>query len=134
MFCIQKIFKRWKSSWKYLKKNWRNVVNIVSLALKKKQKQNQTKYDWLNFQNHLKPSTLCTKFGKLGIVLLENLDLTLFYFNDYEKNIIWLIWLDGHGMHAPEIGRTHSHLNYWKLHIKNSLWTKHSWYWFFPDY
>ena len=66
---------------KYLKKTEELIVNIVSLALETKEVK--TKYDDL-LHKLFESSVRYTKFNKLEIVSLENLDLS--YFNDtYEK-------------------------------------------------
>ncbi|WP_395055990.1 LETM1-related biofilm-associated protein [Flavobacterium sp.] len=70
-----------KISDKYLKKSEEIIVNIVSLALKTKEVK--TKYDDL-LHKLFESSVRYTKFNKLEIVSLENLDLS--YFDDtYEK-------------------------------------------------
>jgi hypothetical protein len=66
---------------KYLKKTEEIIVNIVSLALKTK--EIKTKYDDL-LQKLFESSVRYTKFNKLEIVSLENLDLSYFN-NNYEK-------------------------------------------------
>ncbi|MET3010832.1 LETM1-related biofilm-associated protein [Flavobacterium psychrophilum] len=77
---------------KYLKKTEEIIVNIVSLALKTKEVK--TKYDDL-LQKLFESSVRYTKFNKLQIVSLDNLDLS--YFNhDYEK--YYLIDLAGMAM------------------------------------
>ncbi len=66
---------------KYLKKTEEIIVNIVSLALKAK--ETKTKYDDL-LQKLFESSVRYTKFNRLGVLSLENLDLS--YFEDeYEK-------------------------------------------------
>ncbi|WP_395046185.1 LETM1-related biofilm-associated protein, partial [Flavobacterium sp.] len=62
---------------KYLKKTEELIVNIVSLALETKEVK--TKYDDL-LHKLFESSVRYTKFNKLEIVSLENLDLS--YFND----------------------------------------------------
>ncbi len=81
---------------KYLKKTEEIIVNIVSLALKTK--ETKTKYDDL-LQKLFESSVRYTKFNRLGIDSLENLDLS--YFNDdYEKYYLidmagMAMWNDG---------------------------------------
>jgi hypothetical protein len=66
---------------KYLKKTEEIIVNIVSLALKTK--ETKTKYDDL-LQKLFESSVRYTKFDRLGITSLEDIDFS--YFNDeYEK-------------------------------------------------
>lgn len=81
---------------KYLKKTEEIIVNIVSLSLKTK--ETPTKYDDL-LQKLFESSVRYTKFNKLGIVSLENLDLTYFS-DDYEKYYLidmagMAMWNDG---------------------------------------
>ncbi|WP_300566531.1 LETM1-related biofilm-associated protein [Flavobacterium sp.] len=81
---------------KYLKKTEEIIVNIVSLALKTK--ETKTKYDDL-LQKLFESSVRYTKFNKLEILSLENLDLS--YFNDtFEKYYLidmagMAMWNDG---------------------------------------
>ncbi|MEO8235317.1 MAG: LETM1-related biofilm-associated protein [Flavobacterium sp.] len=81
---------------KYLKKTEEIIVNIVSLALKTKELK--TKYDDL-LQKLFESSVRYTKFNKLEIVSIENLDLSYFN-NDYEKYYLidmagMAMWNDG---------------------------------------
>lgn len=104
---------------KYLKKTEEIIVNIVSLALKTK--ETKTKYDEL-LQKLFESSVRYTKFSKLGIVSLENLDLT--YFNDdYEK--FYLIDMAGMAMwNDDKIEKTEESFLFQlaeKLHISNSF-------------
>ena len=66
---------------KYLKKTEEIIVNIVSLALKTK--ETKTKYDDL-LQKLFESSVRYTKFDRLGITALEDIDLSYFE-DDYEK-------------------------------------------------
>ena len=81
---------------KYLKKTEEIIVNIVSLALKTK--EIKSKYDDL-LQKLFESSVRYTKFNKLEMVSLENLDLSYFN-NDYEKYYLidiagMAMWNDG---------------------------------------
>lgn len=89
---------------KYLKKTEEIIVNIVSLALKTK--ETKTKYDDL-LQKLFEASVRYTKFNKLGIVSLENLDLSYFT-SDYEKYYLidmagMAMWNDGKIEKSEEI-------------------------------
>lgn len=89
---------------KYLKKTEEIIVNIVSLALKTK--ETKTKYDDL-LQKLFESSVRYTKFNKLGIVSLENLDLSYFS-SDYEKYYLidmagMAMWNDGKIEQSEEI-------------------------------
>ena len=81
VLAFQKYLDEGKISDKYLKKSEEIIVNIVSLALKTKAVK--TKYDDL-LQKLFESSVRYTKFNKLEIVSLENLDLSYFT-NNYEK-------------------------------------------------
>jgi len=81
---------------KYLKKTEEIIVNVVSLALKTK--ETKTKYDDL-LQKLFESSVRYTKFNRLGIFTLENLDLSYFA-DDYEKYYLidmagMAMWNDG---------------------------------------
>lgn len=81
---------------KYLKKTEEIIVNIVALALKTK--ETKTKYDDL-LQKLFESSVRYTKFDRLGISSLENLDLSYFA-DDYEK--FYLIDMAGMAMWNDE--------------------------------
>ena len=81
---------------KYLKKAEEIIVNIVSLALNTKEVK--SKYDDL-LQKLFESSVRYTKFNKLEVVSLENIDLT-YLDNDYEKYYLidmagMAMWNDG---------------------------------------
>lgn len=104
VLAFKKYLREGKIPEKYLKKTEEIIVNIVSLALKTK--ETKTKYDDL-LQKLFEASVRYTKFNKLGIVSLDNLDLSYFT-SDYEKYYLidmasMAIWNDGQIEKSEEV-------------------------------
>jgi hypothetical protein len=81
VLAFKKYLKNGKISEKYLKRTEEIIVNIVTLALKEKERK--TKYDDL-LEKLFESSVRYTKFNKLGVFSLENIDFTNFD-DEYEK-------------------------------------------------